>query len=142
MLERRPPVDIATLGNPIAEQAFTFFCRHLVSLVCRCDPAGSSGGPPECFAFSGQILSIRGAWCLLTAGHILKGIEQRENSGRWHLQFFLADHFGPDVVDRHLIPFLYESASKAYFDQDGLDFGLVSISPYYRRLLEKNGVVA
>jgi hypothetical protein len=144
MAERKRPVNVAETGNPVQQQAFKYFCRHLVSLVCRCDPVPHKGGPagaPECFGFSGQILSVRGDWCLLTAGHILRGIKERRDSGRWALQFFLADHFGPGAIDHHAIPFDYESANKVCIDMGGLDFGLVSIRPHYRALLEKNEVV-
>jgi hypothetical protein len=144
MAERRRPIDVASVDNPVIQQAFTYFCRHLVALVCRCDPLTPEGAPdgsPQCFAFSGQILSVRGAWSLLTAGHILRGIEARLNSRRWRLQFFLADDFGPGVINHHAIPFDYHSAARAYIDENGLDFGVVCLRPYYRALLEKNAVV-
>jgi len=141
---RSRPLNIADMGNPVLEQAFAYFCRHLISLVCRCDTLDSGGQPvgkPEFFGFSGQILSVRGAWCLLTAGHIINGIEARLKTGRMRMQFVLADHFGPNVICHRAIPFDYESASRIAIDQDGLDFGLVCIHPHYRRLLEANGVV-
>jgi hypothetical protein len=99
-------------------------------------------GLPEFFGFSGQILSVRGAWGFLTAGHVIDGIEARLESRRYKMQFFLADNFGPNVVCHQAIPFDYESAVRPSIDRDGIDFGLVSIRPLYRALLEKNGVVS
>jgi hypothetical protein len=54
----------------------------------------------------------------------------------------LAGNFGPNATSHHAIDFAdFESAPSAYLDQDGLDFGLVSLRPYYRSLLSTDGVV-
>lgn len=141
--DKKQPIDVSKIGNPIIHQAFKYFCRHLVSLVCRCDPIDATGkpaGPPEFFGLSGQVLSIRGAWFLLTAGHIIKGVEDRLASGRYALSFYLVDDLGPNVVDHNIIQFEYQDSLKWYWDEDGVDVGLVSLRPYYRSLLQANGI--
>jgi hypothetical protein len=82
-------------------------------------------------------------WCLLTAGHIIKGIEDRLASGDWKFQYSLVDDLGPSPIDHNAIPFDYEGAPRLFIDDDqqGLDFGLVFLRPYYCALLEKNSVV-
>jgi hypothetical protein len=55
----------------------------------------------------------------------------------------LIDTWSFGAISRDPIPFDLIGAPKIYLDNDadGLDFGFISIHPYYRRLLEANQVV-
>jgi hypothetical protein len=56
----------------------------------------------------------------------------------------LADTFGRGRFNRHPIPFDLKSAGVFCIDDDndGLDFGVIFLEPYYVRLLARNEVVA
>ncbi|MBI1815293.1 MAG: hypothetical protein HYR72_09970 [Deltaproteobacteria bacterium] len=56
----------------------------------------------------------------------------------------LADTFGSECVTVEPIPFDFVNEPRFYIDDDeeGLDFGLISLRPYYARLLARNGVKA
>ena len=80
---------------------------------------------------------------MLTAGHILRDIEgylkePRIMIGPWSV----IDDFGPGK-HHEPVPFDMISAPRSYVDDDeeGLDFGLVVLNDYYRKLLEANSVV-
>jgi hypothetical protein len=56
-----------------------FFCDHLVVLggsYVPLDAQGHDAGAEKFFAFSGFILSVRGVWCLVTAGHAVQELEE------------------------------------------------------------------
>lgn len=134
------------IGNSALEGMLTFFCRHLVSLSGSYQLVDSKGelmDQDKFFSCSGFVLSIRGAWIWVTAGHILKELDEILNKTVKLTECVLVDYFGPDVVSCHPIPFDYEGSSRFYIydETDGLDFGLVALRPYYQRLLEANGIV-
>jgi hypothetical protein len=145
-MSKKGPVNLAEIDNPVIHKAFKYFCRHLVSLVCRLDPTDTnhcSNRKPDFRAFSCQIIVIRGIWCLLTAGHIIEKLDRITAGGQWTVQFSIVDDLGPSPVYHDPIPFDYEQAPKAFIDdvQEGLDFGIVALLPNYRERLEKNLIV-
>ncbi len=76
----------------------------------------------------------------MTAGHILRNIEKAVRygiGGSW----FLDDTGGAGSHEIH-IPFDYLNAGKFWFDVNGVDYALIHLRPYYRALLEANGVAA
>ena len=135
------------LVDPTLENTISFFCRHLVSLAGSYQPLDSSGeaiGEAGFFSFSGFVLSVRDTWHLVTAGHILKDLDKKTQNKEVKLTgCLLIDNFGLNVVSHTPIPFDYDNSSRYYIDDkaDGLDFGLIALRPYYRRLLEVNGIV-
>jgi hypothetical protein len=137
-------INLSQLNDPDFEKAFIFFSRHLVSLSGSCQPLiqGMPTGEEQHFTYSGFILSIRGVWNFVTAGHILKDHDNLLAEKRVkHTRCFLLDDFGPDTISNVPIPFDYENAPRLYIDEAGLDFGLVALSPHYQRLLQANGIV-
>jgi hypothetical protein len=144
MTERKSPLEINSIENPVLKQAYKYFCRHLVCLACRCDPIDSAGqvnGKPEFVALSGLVLSVRGEWYLLTAGHIFEDvIEKHFETSRWKKMFVLACDFGPEAVHHEAIPFDYKKPDIVK-NKSGVDFGIVALPPEHRALLEKNNVV-
>lgn len=123
-----------------------FFCRHLIGLWVTYRHKGAASDEPSRFsAFSGTLISIADQVHFLTAGHILRDLEAALASDSIeNIRAVLADTFGLERISDHPIPFDLRSARFFYIDDDddGLDFGLMSLSPYYLRLLAKNGVIA
>lgn len=93
------------------EEFVRFFSRHLVSLAGwyrATNPKGEDFGQTQVFSYSGFILSIRGTWCLATAGHILSNLEQHlKNKSIRVSRYALLDDFGPNVISHDPIPFNY-----------------------------------
>ncbi len=133
--------------DPELQNVLRYFSRHLVSLSGRYqfeDTLGEHKSNPNYFGYSGFIISIRGLWLFITAGHILKRIDEALSAS--NLKIFecqLIDSFGPDKISDFPIPFDYQRAPKYYiFDEKlGLDFGLIGLGSYYQQLLEKNNIV-
>lgn len=125
---------------------FPFLSRHLVSLGGTCMPLGEDGEPTgdaKPFVYAGFILSVRGVWCLVTAGHVMQYLENYRRDSRIGLAgYVLSDRFGPEVNFQNDIPFDYQRRKKFHIDDEktGLDFGFIVLSSYYRGLLEKNNI--
>src|SRR5258706_13101672 len=102
------------------EEFVRFFSRHLVSLAGwyrAINPEGEDYGQTQFFSYSGFILSIRGMWCLATAGHILSDLEQHlGNASIQVTKYALLDDFGPNVISHDPIPFDYVKAPKFFID--------------------------
>ncbi len=117
-----------------------FFGKHLVGI------AGTQlvGDPPKSHTFfiAGFVVSVSGHWFLITAGHCLEQLDGAfEQTSIEHIR--LIDYLGEGAIDRSPIPFDYKGASKRFFhDGTGVDCGFVYLHPFYKRLLEANGVVA
>ncbi len=124
------------------KEIMKMFGNHFVSLVVRVGPKGSKTDEKDRICnFSGFILSIRGVWHLVTAGHILRAIEVWFGNGQFK-QAELIDSYGNAYKTEIPTPFDLERAIKTYIDDDddGLDFGLITFAPYYQRLLQANGI--
>ncbi len=125
-------------------EGLSFLCRHLVALcISYREPGQDESEPPRFFAAAGTIVRIDEAYHFLTAGHILEDLIKALNAGALSLHtYVLADTFGSDAKTDKPIPFDLPSAPKLYLYEDGLDFGLIGLDPYYVRLLAENGVKA
>jgi hypothetical protein len=140
-------IDITQMGDPEFERAFTFFLRHLVSLsgsYSFTERASKDTKEKHYFSLSGFIISIQGMWNFATAGHILSELEESIAQGMIHIHYCnLIDNFGPNTLSQHPIPFDYLTAHKFYLDDDekGFDFGLITLSPMYKALLQANNIV-
>jgi hypothetical protein len=138
------PQDLAAT----TQQVLAYFGNHLVSLggsYVALDGAGRAVGRQQFFAYSGFILSVRGVWCLVTAGHCIENLENplRDRKIRL-LHCCLADYFGTAPRVKEPIPFDYENAGRIFIHepQAGLDFALVTLRPFYQMSLEANGIRA
>jgi hypothetical protein len=137
-------------GNPDetgAEKTLEFFCRHLVALCVTYRPI-KNGMPIEqqqFFACPGVVICIRGFCSFLTAGHALKDLNTHLERGDIVVDSaVLADTFGPDAISGIPIPFDLLNEPRFFIDneEEGLDFGLVALRPYYVALLVKHGIKA
>ena len=96
-------------------------------------------------AYSGVLICIRGICSFLMAGHALKDLNIALESGDIVVESaVLADTFGPDTISEKPIPFDLLSEPKFFIDdmEEGLDFGLIALRPYYVTLLAKHGIKA
>ena len=130
------------------QQAIRFYCNHLVSLAVsfvRINVQGDYALSPEGFAFSGFVMSVRGQWNLVTAGHIVRDLDSLfQNKKATFTGSVLIDGWGSDAVYRQgpFPPFNYLDASRTYVydDEYGLDFALIGLPKFYQTLLEANGI--
>ena len=125
-----------------------FFCDHLVVLCgsyVAIDAKGKDTGEEKFFAYSGFVLSVRGMWCLVTAGHAIQDLESNLREGRIRLtNTCLADYFGSKPKVQEPTPFDYGGAGKIFIDdaEEGLDFALLTLRSLYQSGLEANGIRA
>lgn len=130
-----------------AEKALEFFCRHLV-VLCVTYRQVNNGIPVEkqrFFACPGVVICIRGFCSFLTAGHALKDLSTHLERGDIVVESaVLADTFGPDTISEKPIPFDLLNEARFFIDneEEGLDFGLIALRPYYVALLAKHGIKA
>jgi len=132
--------------SPKRKNIVDSFCRHLVGLSVtykhKADDAGDRARFGMC---SGTLIMIEGGVFLLTAGHVLKQLDElRESGGAEIIGASLADTFASERISDIPIPFDLKSARLFYIDDedDGLDFGVIALEPHHVRMLAKNGMVA
>jgi len=138
-------IGLDQLNDVDFQKAFKYFCGHLVALAVSyktIDSAGSLGVIEQRSVLSGFILSFRGSWWWITAGHILKDLDTPLIIRI--TQSLLLDSFRSSIVSDMPIPFEFEESHKVYVhdEDEGLDFGLIQLHPHIRRLLEANNVIA
>lgn len=97
----------------------------------------------ECLSVTAFVASVRGRWFMITAGHVLKAIEQRLASGRRITTFGISDHWHQTAAFRDAVPFDYENAIKGMLDDDelGVDFGFIEVGTLVSENLKANGVI-
>jgi hypothetical protein len=120
------------------------FGQHLIALCVTFLERGKSDPLPKFVAYACTLLEVDGCTFLLTAGHILRELQEAIKSDEIELrETVLADTFGTNRTCDLPIPFDLKSADLFFIDDDeGLDFGLILMRPYYLRLLNANGIVA
>ena len=129
------------------EKLLEFFCRHLVAL-CVTYREVRGGVPVEktsFFACPGVVLCIHGLCSFLTAGHALEDLSAHLERGEIIIESaVLADTFGPGAMSETPIPFDLKNEPRFFIDdeEEGLDFGLIALRPYYVALLAKHGIIA
>ena len=130
-----------------SDEITRFFCRHLVGL---CVTYQTKTSDDECqlnhsAVISGTLIFIEQSLMFLTAGHVLEKLDMLRSSDSAEVtSSCLIDTQGSQSVSGVPIPFELGSARFFYIDNEkrALDFGVVSLSPYYGRLLAANGMVA
>ena len=116
------------------------FVRYFVGLAFIAHV--ESGKMPKVFFRSGFVAEIGGRWWWVTAGHVIKAIDEAVAANVVE-GFRLLDQFdGPHKVGE--IPFDYAGARKFYQDDEarGIDFGMIELAPHYMALLKANGITA
>lgn len=122
------------------QDGFRDFSQYLVGLAFLVEPK-SEDQPAQCYLNSGFVMQFGREWFWVTAGHIMEGIEECLKVGVAK-QFRLIDSYGFGPDQSNVVPFNYEDAWRyhVYDKTNGLDFGAVKISAFYRRILESNSV--
>jgi hypothetical protein len=121
--------------------------RYCVA-VTWADRAPSESAPSDAFAFSGFIISVRGQWILVTAGHVAEDIRSRLDRGREFCHAEIVDVWSDGTIDNHAIPFPNIVRAPTvpqgyvYQDETGIDYAWYLLPDYYRKLLAANGIVA
>ena len=125
--------------------------RHVVALHCIDQrlPEGRDKRKPAVVphVLSGFLLSVRGEWFWVTAGHILHTLDQalankKQNLGAWRF----VDCAAGKSSDDSGIPFDYSGAFKGYLDTEDInpdyrmDVGYIWVRGNCRQLLEAVGV--
>jgi hypothetical protein len=118
-----------------------FMSKHLIGFAGVYVPLDKDGNPGDekFFSYTGTVLSVKGDWWLVTAGHVFDEIESMLRKRQIQIRsMVLADTFANDAfVDP--IPFDFMAATKVWKNEGGFDFAAIPISQYYRSLLTKAG---
>ena len=141
------PESEKKVSDQVAQHFFDYVGRHLVCLAMQVITIkdGKPEDEEEFWAFSGFVMSFKGMWFFITAGHILKAVDDRLKDKTLAITGCrFADYFGMGTTVPLPTPFDYESAVKGYIDDDsvGLDIGMIYLSPLYREGFKKNGIIA
>lgn len=109
-------------------------CQHFVCLGVRLEVIDEEGNPtiePQDVKFIAcSVVEISSRWFLITAGHILKPLDEKLTSNKAKLvHAFLGYSLGHHETDGRLMPFDYEAAQKVFIhDQSlGLDYGFIAL---------------
>lgn len=124
-----------------------FFCQHLIGLgvTYRHKNADDAGRTARFSVSSGTLISIHGSICFLTAGHVLKALDELRSHDQVEIESaVLVDTLGWKRISNVPIPFDLKNARLFYIDDedDGLDFGVIVLEAHHVGLLAKNGVIA
>ncbi len=88
------------------------------------------------------MIEISDHWFLVTAGHVLRKIDNYVQAGYEIVKSRFIDTLPSQSTSNMAIPFEYEPEDVFYADADkGMDFGVMAVRDFYRRAMEKNGVV-
>lgn len=126
-------------------QLLATLCRHIVGVVWTDENWGDRRArtgqrDPETLAFSAFVISVRGVWFLVTAGHVARQLRQRLSEGRRVIAARLMDGFSGQGSSPP-VPFPLGETPQWSLYQDGLDYALFPLRPGYARPLAAGGVV-
>lgn len=120
------------------ESVVAYFQKHLVPIHLSFRKAGAREHRSVVTTF---VLEVLDSWFLATAGHCLNDIESNLAEG-YSVHCHLMDGLGRGASHDQPIPFEYVQEVMFAIDEQGVDLGLIPLSPVYRRLLQANGVQA
>ena len=125
--------------NPNIVDAVKFFSRHLIPLHVTY----RKGDQVKSTLYSTFVLSIHDQWILVTAGHCVEEMEEAQKHGYKIERARLVDSMGHGAKFFDPIPFdLPDATPIKLFNDEKYDYGLIFLQPYYRNLLERNGIKA
>jgi len=129
---------------PNSDHLIRWLNKHLVSLTIiygHLDENGKPTGKPYVAACSSFVLAFGDIWFLVTAGHVIKDLDKLFANPRVKvLKTFIEDSLGAQATHLNSIPFNYADSHRHPVYEDGLDFGLIVLTPNERRLMQANGV--
>jgi hypothetical protein len=120
--------------------------RHVVHLSCldaKIQPDGIvtdvRNFDLRAFSVTTFVISVRDVWFLVTAGHILRDVENRLKAGRQIVKARLTDGFGTnDALPPIVFPF--GDTPEWHVFSSGVDYALFPLRPLYARQLVAGGV--
>jgi hypothetical protein len=96
---------------------FSYYARHPkdaeMAQVCCC---------------SAFVLRVRDIWCLVTAGHVIDGIEDEQRKGFELVSFRIWDGWSEHAAHHQHVPFDYLSLPKFRLTKEGMDYGLIALN--------------
>ncbi len=111
--------------------------RHLVPVFFTF----RKGSHEQSSIITAFVLSISDQWFLVSAGHCLDEIEENIKRGYKISNCRLVDSLGLGAKYYDSIPFDYEGSFPVRLSGNpNFDYGFIYLTPYYRRLLEKNNI--
>ena len=127
-----------------------FFGRHFVSIAWVDRTPGSravaNNGVGTVVNISAFVISVRGEWFLVTAGHIIEDLKAAKSRGQVLTGFQLRDFWASNTVNRMPIPidsdYLVSRSQSLYDANLGIDCACIHLNAYYRKLMQANGIVA
>lgn len=116
--------------------------RHFVSLSCVQHPPGH--GDMRVHVISGFVVSVKGEWFYVTAGHVLRDIQTALDTGSTFDIWRLGDQTAGNRFQDKAIPYGFDIKQWGVIEDDasGLDYAAVHIGGLYRKQLEAGGVSA
>ncbi len=121
------------------------FGQHVIGLAgtyYHLNAAGDRSSEEKFYFYSGCIFSVKGDWWIVTAGHVFDDLESAVTQKQVVVaQQFLVDYIGDNPSDPRPIPFDFLSMRKVWKYENGLDFAVIPLLPFYRNLLEKGNLI-
>ena len=126
------------------EQFLRRLARHCVAVVWE-DRAADETRQSSGIAFSAFIMSVRGFWFLVSAGHIVEAFRERQaQNGRKFVRGHIVDSWSEGAVTKGGIAFPdLVTCPQWHVDDDalGYDYCWFYLRPYYQQALSANGIV-
>jgi hypothetical protein len=134
--------------SPVAWDQLAFFQQWLnrtlvvlVQVYWHLDKKGNSKGEPRVAACSGFVMTFGEMWFLVTAGHVLEDLDKLVAHRQVKVvDSFIVDSLGSEAQFHNNIPFSYEESIRHWIYEDGLDWGLIMLTPHEKRLLQANRI--
>jgi len=144
-LEDLTPDQLAELNDEL-QQRLSIYMRHVVAIAGAYEICTSTGVHPKTpFYYSAMVVEINNHWYLLSAGHAFQEIEDLIHSPDAEIVRCGIDDTFLEQTASQPFDFDYLSAKRhVHFNSvihDGLDYALIQLAPFYRRLLNANGIV-
>ncbi|HUU85167.1 MAG TPA: hypothetical protein VM243_16830 [Phycisphaerae bacterium] len=127
---------------------WNFARKHFVSIsgwvVPRTGRGGDENQPPRAVHVSAFVLSVRGVWFLVTAGHVIEKLDRMLSADESTLEeCHLIDQWAQGPYQSNWVPFDYEGAPRQIVgDETDFDYAVFLLEGNPRELLEKNGVAS
>ena len=124
-----------------AEEEFAgMLGKHFISLNFYYSDV--KGEADKLASISGFVMLIQDDWFFITAGHILRTVDQIIEQGAVVRRWSIFDGLGTDAKFDDAIPFDYASSQKGYcYDAKfEYDYAIIHLSEYYCNLLKANGI--
>ena len=122
----------------VGDEIVSKFARHLVPIRFLF----VKGTESYYRVYTAFVISVKGYWFLITAGHCIQEINRILSNGYEIRECSLIDTIRFDAEHKFPIPFDYEGANPfEIYDEDEFDFGFIFLRQYYVNLLKANNVI-